>query len=472
MSNQTDHENQSLTIQDIISTIESKSADGGYIYRGERKLHNEHPYCGKVSSNLWREYGIDDEQFDIEIIQKELLNAAKKHIGQLPQDYRVDYTASPGVSREDIDETNDFEILTDIQHYEGKTNLIDFTTDYFIALFFACDGSHDEDGRVILQKTDLIKNWIKYPQNPRHRVIAQKSVFVRPPRGFIEPQEDDIVIIPANRKQLMLQHLRKFHGLSTETIYNDLHGFIRSQDIHGDVYTHFCKGIAYGNRGDEVTVIKEKQEEYEKAIWHYTKAIELKSDFSEAYMNRGNVYEKKDDFDRAIQDFDTAIHLNPTFVEAYNDRGLVHYNKGDFNQAINDFETAIQLNPNLVEAHNNRGLTYADKGDFDRAIKNYNMAIKLKPNYAEAHSNRGSAYHNKGDFDRAIENYNMAIEINPDLAAVYNNRGFAHNSKGDFEQAIQDYKKAIELDPNYTTAHANLNVALRHLQNMKKREQN
>ena len=472
MSNQTDHENQSLTIQDIISTIESKSADGGYIYRGERKLHNEHPYCGKVSSNLWREYGIDDEQFDIEIIQKELLNAAKKHIGQLPQDYRVDYTASPGVSREDINETNDFEILTDIQHYEGKTNLIDFTTDYFIALFFACDGSHDEDGRVILQKTDLIKNWIKYPQNPRHRVIAQKSVFVRPPRGFIEPQEDDIVIIPANRKQLMLQHLRKFHGLSTETIYNDLHGFIRSQDIHGDVYTHFCKGIAYGNRGDEVTVIKEKQEEYEKAIWHYTKAIELKSDFSEAYMNRGNVYEKKDDFDRAIQDFDTAIHLNPTFVEAYNDRGLVHYNKGDFNQAINDFETAIQLNPNLVEAHNNRGLTYADKGDFDRAIKNYNMAIKLKPNYAEAHSNRGSAYHNKGDFDRAIENYNMAIEINPDLAAVYNNRGFAHNSKGDFEQAIQDYKKAIELDPNYTTAHANLNVALRHLQNMKKREQN
>ena len=472
MSNQTDHENQSLTIQDIISTIESKSADGGYIYRGERKLHNEHPYCGKVSSNLWREYGIDDEQFDIEIIQKELLNAAKKHIGQLPQDYRVDYTASPGVSREDIDEANDFEILTDIQHYEGKTNLIDFTTDYFIALFFACDGSHDEDGRVILQKTDLIKNWIKYPQNPRHRVIAQKSVFVRPPRGFIEPQEDDIVIIPANRKQLMLQHLRKFHGLSTETIYNDLHGFIRSQDIHGDVYTHFCKGIAYGNRGDEVTVIKEKQEEYEKAIWHYTKAIELKSDFSEAYMNRGNVYEKKDDFDRAIQDFDTAIHLNPTFVEAYNDRGLVHYNKGDFNQAINDFETAIQLNPNLVEAHNNRGLTYADKGDFDRAIKNYNMAIKLKPNYAEAHSNRGSAYHNKGDFDRAIENYNMAIEINPDLAAVYNNRGFAHNSKGDFEQAIQDYKKAIELDPNYTTAHANLNVALRHLQNMKKREQN
>ena len=35
------------------------------------------------------------------------------------------------------EKARDFEILTEIQHYGGKTNLIDFTTDYFIALFFA-----------------------------------------------------------------------------------------------------------------------------------------------------------------------------------------------------------------------------------------------------------------------------------------------------------------------------------------------
>ena len=200
--------------------------DGGYIYRGERKLHKEHP--GKVSSNLWREYRMDDEHFNIEVIH--CLMQLKSTCGQLPQDYRVDYTAS-----EDTDETNDFEILTDIQHYEGKTNLIDFTTDYFIALFFACDGSPNEDGRVILQKTDLIKNWIKYPQNPRHRVIAQKSVFVRPPRGFIEPQEDDIVIIPKNQKQSMLRHLRKFHGLKLSIMtFTDLS---KSGHSRGCLYT-------------------------------------------------------------------------------------------------------------------------------------------------------------------------------------------------------------------------------------------
>ena len=30
----------------------------------------------------------------------------------------------------------------------------------------------------------------------------------------------------------MLDHLKKQHGISTQTIYNDLHGFIRNQDTH------------------------------------------------------------------------------------------------------------------------------------------------------------------------------------------------------------------------------------------------
>ncbi len=40
-------------------------------------------------------------------------------------------------------------MLVEMQHFGGKTNLIDFTTDYRVALFFACDGAHGECGRVV-----------------------------------------------------------------------------------------------------------------------------------------------------------------------------------------------------------------------------------------------------------------------------------------------------------------------------------
>ena len=178
-------------VKDIIRLVKTKSAGGGYIYRGERRCYP------KVSSSLYRQYGIEAEHSDIEIVQKELLVAAKKHTRHLHQDF----TVFLNLSGQNTGETIDFEILTELQHYGGSTNLIAFTLNYYIAFFFACDGAPDEDGRLILQSTEVLKNWIHHPQNPRHRVVAQKSVFVRPPKGFIEPDEDDIVTIPAHLKR-------------------------------------------------------------------------------------------------------------------------------------------------------------------------------------------------------------------------------------------------------------------------------
>ena len=194
-------------ILEIIGRIAETTADGDFIYRGEPE-HYE-----KVSSSLWRECRkeIGAEEFDIETIQKEMLEVSKNY----------------------THETDEFEILTELQHFGGYTNLIDFTTDNHIALFFACDGHRGEPGRIILlEMTQEIKDSIKPPRNPQNRIIAQKSIFVRPPKGFIEPEQFAEVNIPASLKGPMLDHLQKQHGISTQTVYNDLHGFIRNKDTH------------------------------------------------------------------------------------------------------------------------------------------------------------------------------------------------------------------------------------------------
>ena len=43
----------------------------------------------------------------------------------------------------------------------------------------------------------------------------------------------------------------------------------------------------------------------------YDQAIQLKSDYAEAYVNRGLAYAGKGDYDRAIADYDEAIQLQP-----------------------------------------------------------------------------------------------------------------------------------------------------------------
>ena len=456
---------------DIIKEIAAKSEGYEYIYRGE-------PECyAKVSSTLYREYAhIGAESLALEIIQGKMLNEARKLT------YEID----------------DSEILIEIQHYGGKTNLIDFTTDYLIALFFACDGAPEKDGRVIRQKTETIKDLIKRPRNPRHRIKAQKTVFVIPPNGFIEPDKDDIVIIPAALKQPLLQYLREHHGISTETIYNDLYSFIKNQDIHRSAYKAFYSGLTFQNTGDGAETPEEKQIAYEKAITYYTEALEQKPDMLEAYLNRGIVYRDLDKVDEALENYNTAIQLDPSYkdayysrgfayllkddldsalvdfsklieldpehAEAYCFRGLLYFSKEDFEQGLQDCNRAIQLNPDDGDAYDLRGIAYVEKGELDNAVKDFDKAIQLQPDDAGAYYNRGNAYVEKGELDNAVKDFDKAIQLQPDDAGAYYNRGIAYAKKGEFDNTIHDFDKVIELNPDDAEVYCNRGEAWLHLQ--------
>ncbi len=147
------------------------------------------------------------------------------------------------VAKDYTPETDKFEILTELQHFGGYTNLIDFTTDSHIALFFACNGFPNDPGRIILlERTEKMKDYVKLPRNPQNRIIAQKSIFVQPLKGFIEPEQFAVIDIPDLLKVQMLNYLQKQHGISTQTVYNDLHGFIRNQSTHQMKYMEIYKG--------------------------------------------------------------------------------------------------------------------------------------------------------------------------------------------------------------------------------------
>ncbi len=211
-------QNEPSTVDEILRKIEEKADTGEYIYRGESK------HFGTVSSNLYRvfleheDFDVAAEHFDVEIVQKRMLEDAKKYLRRT---------------------SSDCELLVEMQHYGGKTNLIDFTTDCFVALFFACEQYASENGRIICQKKKLLSPSIKEPPEPINRVVAQSSVFVRPPDGFIKPDDNDIINISSEIKLPMLEYLQEVHDISVETIYNDIHGFIRYQKDYMESYVEF-----------------------------------------------------------------------------------------------------------------------------------------------------------------------------------------------------------------------------------------
>lgn len=318
-----------------ICEIAEKSTGGDYVYRGE-------PACySKVSSTLYREYEeeIDEESFEIDVVQEEILGEARKY------------------TRETAD---DLEILTELQHYGGKTNLIDFTTDYLIALFFAGDGEHDQAGRVVLLEKESDDYKVEKPPKTINRVQSQKSIFVQASEGFVEP--DKVVTVPQDLKQSMLNYLRKHHDISTETIYNDLHGFITNRSIHESAYTLFHKGMTCQIRGISAKTRAEKQEWYDKSVEHYTEALVLKPDFAIAYSNRGVTYLQKGEFDKAIQNYDKAIELKPDFAGAYCNRGEAWMHLREWDKAEADITIAKNMGYNIIASFQN---DYESVADFE-----------------------------------------------------------------------------------------------------------
>ena len=429
--NQSDCQNALGTVEDIIRAIEKKTADGDYIFRGESQCYE------KVCSGLYRELrAVKVNYSDIADVQTEIVRDAKTY----------------------TDKTDDFAILAELQHYGGKTNLIDFTTNYKVALFFSCYGHPDKPGRVIiLQKTETVKKMLKYPRNSVKRAVDQDSVFIQPPNGFIEPDNEDIINIPKDLKLLILDHLRGCpdREISPKTIYNDIHGFIRSQNYYWMAYREFYEGLIWKDKGDEAKVPSDKQKIYIKSVNHYTKALEHDLQQAAVYNNRGNIYSAMGEIDKAINDLNKAIELKSDYANAYNNRGDTYRKKGDFDKAINDYNRAIELKSDFAEAYSNRGVAYRDRNDLPKALEDYNTAIRLNPNFAEAYNNRGNVYRSIGDLPKAFEDYNTVIRLKPDFAEAYNNRGIAYGIKDQVDKAIADFDKAIGLDPAFADAYCN-----------------
>ena len=315
-------------ISEIFKVVK-EVGDKKYIYRGESRCFP------KVCSGIYRIH-VPQEIKEPENI-KAIIQSSQEAIVKGAKNYLPEIDGEPN------------HILAELQHHGAKTNLIDFTTDYLIALFFASDDHNSEDGRIIFLLEDP-------PERGKYEVIEvsktiqrandQKSRLVKSDTGVVEP--DHIVYIPADIKKDILNFLRLHHDISTARIYKDIHGFIRSQDPVLPHNQKLIDGRTCEEKGNCVPSSEDSIEEkkwYKKAIAHYTEALQLKPDFLEAYRNRGRTYATLNKYTQAIQDYSKAIELAPKYADLYRDRGLTYFLKGDMDFAFEDYNKAIDLDP-------------------------------------------------------------------------------------------------------------------------------
>lgn len=106
--------------------------------------------------------------------------------------------------------------------------------------------------------------------------------------------------------------------------------------------------------------------DYAGAVAAYGRAIERNPASAEAHNNRAYAYMTVHEYERALADLDRALQLRPEYINALINRGDIYnyYYRIDRARGIADYDRALQLDPAHQLALGHRSMAYFYSGDW------------------------------------------------------------------------------------------------------------
>ena len=138
-----------------------------------------------------------------------------------------------------------------------------------------------------------------------------------------EDEEFDILLDIAETKRMsgdpqdalkLIQNLSKEHG--------------------GDAELHYQWGYCLDDKG-----------EYEDALNHYSRAIEIASDHPDTLFRLAYNFDLNGEDDKAIEYYEKCVSQVPTYTNAIMNLGILYEDKEEYEKAVSCFERVVRLNP-------------------------------------------------------------------------------------------------------------------------------
>lgn len=277
--------------------------------------------------------------------------------------------------KEQTKDSSDKEIdLGILQHLGYPTPYLDFTKDYLVSLFFACNELPDEDGRIIILGDDGNYKFHDMTQKDfsvaKQRAIAQKSVMLE--KLELKKTEDNYTEyrIPYDLKPKILEYLEDCKcKINSTSLFPDSCGY----EIEYEPYKKFYHGVKSEVDGKTSDAIK-----------LYTDAINLNSDFIDTYKRRARILYYKLGLKQAQCDIEKVFSLE-------RERGLYDADKED---EIIGFHLFFDES-NAGCMHRILGKIYKHYGDVINSQKYLQRAKSIQRRYERREENEKQKKHKK-----------------------------------------------------------------------------
>ncbi len=156
------------------------------------------------------------------------------------------------------------------------------------------------------------------------------------------------------------------------------------EDIMKLLETNYVAGDETENKTEKETLNyfdegknASNKQNYEDAIFYFSKYLENNLNDNEAYFYRGYARLKLKEYKLAILDFSMTIGNGTDNYESFFYRGNAYYYLSDYTNSVKDYTSAILLAPEFAELYYNRGYANYKIKSFSSAIDDWNTACLL-----------------------------------------------------------------------------------------------
>lgn len=206
------------------------------------------------------------------------------------------------------------------------------------------------------------------------------------------------------------------------------------------------------------------KKDYTRAVFEYSKALELAPDDSEVVISRAIAYEAGDDLEKSLKDFSRFITLKPDSAAGYAGRAKVLRKMNQFDKAIEDYLKAVEIDPETKERKAELADLYYQEakklnklGKRKEAIDSLKKTLEYNPRHEFAQEEISTLYFTKAQDLIRLKKYNDALvalddtlKAKGDLVQAYVKRAEVQVALKNRDKAIEDYQKAYDIAKNKT----------------------
>lgn len=188
-----------------------------------------------------------------------------------------------------------------------------------------------------------------------------------------------------------------------------------------------------------------KATRYPEAVLSFSRALAIRSDLADGYLFRGRANAALGRLDLAVQDFSKAIELRPQGAEAFVERAATRLDQEDYAGVIADCGEALKRDSRIALAYSLRGRAVRQTGNPERALEDLNRAVDLSPDHSN-YFQRAATYQLLGQHKLALADLDEVVALKPDSPQAYFARAQSRRATGDLAGADRDHKQAVFLD--------------------------